>query len=93
LLISDSSPPISSLPSTQNILTGIFDSLLPFDARARLMRILQRYSDSIKYRRPITITGLTLEGHVGGFTGVVQSVGHDVMRDKGSRYRITILDN
>src|SRR4030081_142776 len=33
--------------------------------------------------------GLTLEGHVGGFTGVVQSVGHDVMRDKGSRYRIT----
>jgi hypothetical protein len=28
------------------------------------MRILQRYSDSIKYRRPITITitGLTLEG-------------------------------
>src|ERR1022692_2717002 len=29
------------------------------DARARLMRILQRYSDSIKYRRPITITGLT----------------------------------
>ena len=54
------------------------------------MRILQRYSDSIKYRRPITITGLTLEGHVGGFTGVVQSVGHDVMRDRGSRYRITI---
>jgi hypothetical protein len=41
------------------------------------MRILQRYSGSIKYRRPITITGLTLEGHVGGFTGVVQSVGHD----------------
>jgi hypothetical protein len=91
LLISDSSPPISSLPSTQNILTGIFDSLLPFDARAQLMRILQRYSDSIKYRRPIT--GLTLEGHVGGFTGAVQSVGHDVMLDRGSRYRITILDN
>jgi hypothetical protein len=87
LLISDSSPPISSLPSTQNILTGIFDSLLLFDARAQSMRILQRYSDSIKYRRPITITGLTLEGHVGGFTGVVQSVGHDVMRDKSSRYR------
>jgi len=55
------------------------------------MRILQRYSDSIKYRRPIT--GLTLEGHVGGFTGAVQSVGHDVMLDRGSRYRITILDN
>jgi hypothetical protein len=38
------------------------------------MRILQRYGDSIKYRRPITITitGLTLEGHVGVFTGVVQ---------------------
>jgi hypothetical protein len=36
LLISDSSPPISSLPSTQNILTGIFDSLLPFDARATI---------------------------------------------------------
>jgi hypothetical protein len=35
----------------------------------------------------LTITGLTLEGHVGGFTGVVQSVGHDVMRDKSSRYQ------
>jgi len=83
LLISDSSPPISLLPSTQNILTGIFDSLLLFDARARLMLVLQRYSESIKYRRPIPITGLTLEGQVSGFTGVVQSVDHDAMRDKG----------
>jgi hypothetical protein len=83
LLISDSSPPISSLPSTQNILIPFCRSTLV----PQLMRILQRYGDSIKYRRPITITGLTLEGHVGGFTGVVQSVGHDVMRDKSSRYR------
>jgi len=36
LLISDSSPPISLLPCTRNILTGIIASLLPFDALARL---------------------------------------------------------
>jgi len=30
------------------------------------MRILQRYSDSIKYRRPITITGWRLKGTLVG---------------------------
>ena len=43
-------------------------------------------------RRPITITGLNMDGQVTALTGVVQSVEHDAMRDKGRRYRVTILD-
>jgi streptomycin 6-kinase len=53
---------------------------------------VRRCNESLSERRSITITGLNMDGNVAAFTGVVQSVVHDEMRDKGRRYKITILD-
>ena len=38
---------------------------------------------------PITIAGLTAEGHVQHYTGVVQSFVHDAKRDPDRRWRVT----
>ena len=54
---------------------------------------VRRCNESLTGRRSITITGLNMDGQVGAFTGVVQSVEHDATRDKGRHYRVTILDN
>jgi hypothetical protein len=53
---------------------------------------VRRCTESLTGRRPITITGLNLDGQVAAFTGVVQSVDLDAVRDKGRRYQVTILD-
>ena len=39
----------------------------------------------------ITITGVSLDGHIKAFAGIVQSVEHDLDRDQGRRWRVTIL--
>jgi hypothetical protein len=41
---------------------------------------------------PITIAGLTAEGQVKLYTGVVQSLVHDEKRDPDRRWRVTIYD-
>jgi hypothetical protein len=38
-----------------------------------------------------SITGLTPDGHIKAFAGIVQSVEHALERDQGRRWRITIL--
>jgi hypothetical protein len=53
---------------------------------------VQRCNESIASRRPITITGLNMDGQVAAFTGVVQSIEQDAMREQGRHYRVTILD-
>jgi hypothetical protein len=53
---------------------------------------VRRCNESLAGRRPITMTGLNMDGQVTALTGIVQSVEHDAMRDKGRRYRVTILD-
>jgi Mlc titration factor MtfA (ptsG expression regulator) len=39
----------------------------------------------------ITITGVSLDGHIKAFAGIVQSVEHNLDRDQGRRWRVTIL--
>lgn len=40
----------------------------------------------------ITVAGMTAEGQVQLYTGVVQSLVHDLKRDPDRRWRVTILD-
>ena len=54
---------------------------------------VSRCNESLISHHSITITGLNMDGQVAAFTGVVQSVVHDTKREKGRRYRITMLDN
>jgi hypothetical protein len=54
---------------------------------------VRRCNESLAFRQLITITGLNMDGQVAAFTGVVQSVAQDAMRDKGRRYQVTILGN
>jgi hypothetical protein len=41
----------------------------------------------------IAITGVAIDGHIKGFTGIVQSVEHDAIRDQGKRWRVTMHDS
>jgi hypothetical protein len=50
-------------------------------------------NESRDTRLPITITGLTRDGFVKEFRGVVQSVEHYPKRDAGTRFRVTISDS
>jgi hypothetical protein len=54
---------------------------------------VQRCNESRDTRLPITITGLTRDGFVKEFRGVVQSVEHYPKRDAGTRFRVTISDS
>ena len=53
---------------------------------------VQRCKESQLDGMPITITGLTAEGEVKGFTGIVQSLVHDAKREPDRRWRVTIFD-
>jgi hypothetical protein len=53
---------------------------------------VRRCNESRDHQILITITGLTLDGHIKAFTGIVQSVEHDLEHDQGRRWRVTILD-
>jgi hypothetical protein len=52
----------------------------------------RKCEDSRDSRLSITITGLTFDGLIKGFTGVVQSVEHDFWRPRGMRWRVTMHD-
>jgi hypothetical protein len=41
---------------------------------------------------PITITGLSAEGEVKGYTGIVQSLVRDAKRDPVRRWLVTVFD-
>jgi len=53
---------------------------------------VRRCRESRDTRRPITITGLTRDALVKAFSGVVQSVEHDLSRNPGTRLRVTIRE-
>jgi hypothetical protein len=52
----------------------------------------RKCEDSRDSRLSIAITGLTLDGLIKGFAGVVQSVEHDFWRPRGMRWRVTMRD-
>jgi hypothetical protein len=53
---------------------------------------VQRCKESRDTGRPITIIGLTRDGLLKAFNGVVQSVEHDPKRNPGTRFRVTIRE-
>ncbi len=54
---------------------------------------VRRCNESRDDQVVITITGLTIDGHIKAFTGIVQSVEHDEVRDQGKRWRVTLHDS
>jgi hypothetical protein len=52
-----------------------------------------RCRESLAEGHSIVITGIGIDGKVGAFTGVVQSVAHNAMQKPGRRYSVTILDD
>jgi hypothetical protein len=53
---------------------------------------VQKCKESRDSRTSITITGRTIDGFIKAFTGVVQSVEHDLARAPGARWRVTIRE-
>jgi hypothetical protein len=49
---------------------------------------VRRCHESRLEGRPVVITGIGIDGKVGAFTGVVQSVAHDPMWAEGRRYSV-----
>ena len=54
---------------------------------------VQKCKDSRDSRTSITIIGRTIDGFIKPFTGVVESVEHDLARGPGARWRVTISDS
>ena len=54
---------------------------------------VQKCKGSRDFRTSITITGRTIDGFTKAFTGIVQSVEHDLARAPGARWRVTISDS
>ena len=52
---------------------------------------VRRCNESRDHQMPISIRGLTPDGHIKAFAGIVHAVEHDVERDHGRQWRITIL--
>ena len=53
---------------------------------------VQRCKESRDKRRTIAITGLTTDGRKQEFSGVVLAVQHDVNRERGQHWRVTMSD-
>ena len=54
---------------------------------------VQKCKESRDSRTSTTIIGRTIDGFIKPFTGVVQSVEHDLARAPGTRWRVTIGDS
>ena len=53
---------------------------------------VQKCKESRDSRTSTTIIGRTIDGFIKPFTGVVQSVEHDLARGPGARWRVTIRE-
>jgi hypothetical protein len=53
---------------------------------------IRRCIQSWEFQDPITITGLTVEGQIKGFTGTVQTIHRDRRRAAGRLWRVTIRE-
>lgn len=53
---------------------------------------IRRRHESSDHQDPITVTGLTVDGQIKDFTGIVQMIDHDPQRPDGKEWHLIIRE-